>query len=234
MTTSAPSRRTADFSRTTAVLFDLDGTLCDTAADLAAPANAMRVARGMEPLPLSELRPHASTGARGLIGRALGIDREHPEFESLKAEFLSAYERDMVVHTCLFPGMEDLLERLERRGIGWGIVSNKVERYVRQITDTLALSPRCIAIVGGDTAARAKPFPDPLLHAMKLAGLDASRTSTVVYVGDDLRDIQAGKAAGMPTIAAAFGYCGLEVPPHTWGADALVEHAVDIAPLLGV
>ncbi|MGE0312588.1 MAG: HAD-IA family hydrolase [Lautropia sp.] len=222
------------FSRTTAVLFDLDGTLCDTAPDLAAPANAMRVARGLAPLPLAELRPHASAGARGLIGRALGIDRDHPEFEALKAEFLAAYERDMVVHTCLFPGMDELLERLERRGIGWGIVSNKVERYVRQITDRLALSARCIAIVGGDTAARAKPFPDPLLHAMKVAGLGASTASTIVYVGDDHRDIVAGKAAGMATIAAAFGYCGLEVPPHTWGADALVEHPREIAPLLGV
>ena len=226
--------KTPDFTRASAVLFDLDGTLCDTAADLAAPVNAMRVARGLEPLPLAELRPHASAGARGLIGRALGIDREHPEFEGLRVEFLAAYERDMVVHTCLFPGMQDLLERLERRGIGWGIVSNKVERYVRQITDELELTSRCIAIVGGDTAARAKPFPDPLLHAMKVAGLEPASASTVVYVGDDYRDIQAGKAAGMPTIAAAFGYCGLEHPPQAWGADALVDHAGEIAPLLGV
>ena len=135
--------------RPTLVLFDLDGTLADTAADLAAPVNAMRRERGLEPLPLARLRPHASAGARGLLGAGLGITRDDARFEALKDEFLARYEADMVVQTRLFDGMPALLDRIEAAGLAWGIVSNKVERYVRRIVTTLALDHRAATVIGG-------------------------------------------------------------------------------------
>jgi 2-phosphoglycolate phosphatase len=213
------------------VLFDLDGTLADTAPDLVAPVNAMRRERGLEPLPLAQLRLHASAGARGLIGAGLGVMRDAPEFESLKADFLARYEAEMIVQTRLFDGMDELLERLERAGIAWAIVSNKVERYVRRIVTGLSLDHRVAAIVGGDTAARAKPFPDPLLHALALTGMTAG---DALYVGDDIRDLQAARAAGMPMIAAAYGYVGVESPPGQWGADAVVDRPQEIAALISI
>ncbi|RPH44266.1 MAG: phosphoglycolate phosphatase [Burkholderiales bacterium] len=215
-----------------AVFFDLDGTLADTAADLAAPVNAMRVERGLEPLPLDALRPFASMGARGLIGRGLGIVREDPAFEALRIEFLERYEAGMVVHTRLFDGVPELLDALDAAGLRWGVVSNKVERYVRPILAALGVLERSVTAIGGDTTPFAKPHPEPLLHAAHLAGVDAAGC---VYVGDDLRDVEAGRAAGMRTIAAAYGYCGDEGrPPGTWGADALVGHPSELAALLRV
>lgn len=213
------------------VLFDLDGTLADTAPDLAAPVNAMRRERGLDALPLEQLRPHASAGARGLLGAGLGITRDDPRFEELKSDFLARYEADMVVQTRLFEGMADLLERLESAGIAWGIVSNKVERYVRRIVSALALDHRAATVIGGDTAARPKPWPDPLLLALEQTGQTATQS---VYLGDDVRDLQAARAAGMPMIAAAYGYVGLESPPDQWGADAVVTHPGQIAAMIGV
>lgn len=213
----------------TAVFFDLDGTLADTAADLAAPVNAMRVERGLAPLPLAALRPFASMGARGLIGRGLGIAPQDPGYEALRLDFLARYEAAMCVHTCLFEGMAELLTGLEERGIVWGVVSNKVERYVRPILAELGLLHRCAGAIGGDTTAHAKPHPEPLLHAARLARVDPTLS---VYVGDDHRDVLAGKAAGMHTVAAAYGYCGDEPPPPQWGADHLVLAPRDLIPLL--
>jgi phosphoglycolate phosphatase len=213
------------------VLFDLDGTLADTAPDLVAPINAMRLARGMEAMPFGRLRPHASAGARGLIGAGLGIAKDDPEFEALKADFLARYEAAMVVQTRLFAGMDELLDQLEDAGIAWGIVSNKVERYVRWIVEALGLHQRAAAVVGGDTAPRPKPFPDPLLLALEQTRTTAAEA---VYVGDDIRDLQAARAAGMPMIAAAYGYVGLESPPELWGADAVVARPGEIAGLIGI
>lgn len=212
-----------------AVFFDLDGTLADTAADLAAPVNAMRVERGLEPLPIGQLRPFASMGARGLIGRGLGIQRDEPAFEPLRIEFLQRYEAAMVVHTRLFDGMPELLVALEAAGVPWGVVSNKVERYVRPILDALGLLGRSVTAIGGDTTAYAKPHPEPLLHAARLAGVSPT---DCVYVGDDLRDIEAGRSAGMLTVAAAYGFCGEDSPPRSWGADALIEHPAELQTLL--
>jgi 2-phosphoglycolate phosphatase len=212
-----------------AVFFDLDGTLADTAADLAAPVNAMRVERGLEPLPLDALRPFASMGARGLIGRGLGVAKEDPGFEPLRLEFLRRYEAAMVVHTRLFDGMPEVLDALERAGVAWGVVSNKVERYVRPILAELGVLGRAATAIGGDTTAFAKPHPEPLFHAARLADVAPAEC---VYVGDDLRDVEAGRAAGMLTVAAAYGFCGEADPPHAWGADALIAHPTELHALL--
>ena len=211
-----------------AVLFDLDGTLADTAEDLAAPVNAMRVERGLAPLPLADLRPFASMGARGLIGKGLGIVPGDPTFDALRAEFLARYEADMCVHTRLFDGVPALLDA---HGIRWGVVSNKVERYVRPILATLGVLERCVAAVGGDTTAHAKPHPEPLLFAARGAGLEAAGC---YYVGDDLRDVQAGRAAGMKTVAAAYGYNGDAVPVADWGADHTIDAAIQLLDVLSL
>lgn len=212
-----------------AVFFDLDGTLADTAADLAAPVNLMRAERGLPPMPLDLLRPFASMGARGLIGKGLGVERDAPGFEALRLEFLSRYEAAMMVETQLFAGMADVLDRLETAGIPWGVVSNKVERYVRPILAALGLLDRSATAIGGDTTPFAKPHPEPLLHAARITGVDPSRS---IYVGDDLRDIEAGRAAGMATIAEAYGFCGDALPPSAWGADRVIEAPTQLAALL--
>ncbi len=214
-----------------AVFFDLDGTLADTAEDLAAPVNAMRAERGLEPLPLAQLRPYASMGARGLILRGLGVEREAPEFEALRLDFLQRYEQAMCVRTRLFEGMAQVLEALDTAGMRWGVVSNKVERYVRPIMESLGVLERSAAAVGGDTTAFAKPHPQPLLHAARIASVDPRRC---VYIGDDLRDVEAGRAAGMATVAAAYGFCGDASPPHTWGADALIERPIELISVLAL
>jgi N-acetyl-D-muramate 6-phosphate phosphatase len=214
-----------------AILFDLDGTLADTAADLAAPVNAMRVERGLQPLPLDDLRPYASMGARGLIGKGLGIDKDAPEFEALRVDFLKRYEADMLVATKLFDGFDGahgVLAELKRHNIAWGVVSNKVERYVRPIMQALGVAEQSVCIVGGDTSGFSKPHPEPLLFGCRFAKLDPTRC---IYVGDDLRDIEAGKAAGMLTIAAAYGFCGTSEPLH-WGADFILNHPIDLINLI--
>lgn len=218
-------------SRPRAVFFDLDGTLADTADDLAAPVNAMRVERDQPPMPVSELRPFASAGARGLIGKGLNVGKDDPAYEALRLEFLERYERDIVVHTRLFEGMAELLAQLEAESIQWGVISNKIERYVRVIVERLGLSQRSVVTYGGDSAARPKPHPDLMLLALKTTGLAGA---DCVYVGDDLRDVVAGRAAGMKTVAAAYGYCGDADDPQDWGADALIRHPRELAPLLGL
>jgi 2-phosphoglycolate phosphatase len=214
-----------------AVFFDLDGTLADTAEDLAAPVNAMRAERGLEPMPVAQLRPYASMGARGLILRGLGVEREAPEFEALRIDFLQRYEQAMCVRTRLFDGMAQVLEALDDAGMRWGVVSNKVERYVRPIMESLGVLARSAAAVGGDTTAFPKPHPEPLLHAARLAAVDPRRC---VYIGDDLRDVEAGRAAGMATVAAAYGFCGEASPPHSWGADALIERPIELISVLAL
>lgn len=215
--------------RPDAVFFDLDGTLADTAHDLSAPINAMRIEQGLAPLALAELRPFASMGARGLIGRGLGVASTDVRFEGLRDEFLRRYEQAMVVHTRLFDGMPQVLHRLEQTGIRWGVVSNKVERYVRRILDELDLGGRSAVAIGGDTAGQPKPHPEPLLLAARLTGLAPARC---VYVGDDRRDVAAAHAAGMAAVAAAYGYSGDESPPAAWGADALVDTPQRLLDLL--
>ncbi|MBN9427981.1 MAG: HAD-IA family hydrolase [Burkholderiales bacterium] len=211
-----------------AVFFDLDGTLADTAEDLVAPIHIMRRERGLAPMPFDELRPFASMGARGLIGKGLGVHRDAPEFAALRDEFLARYEAAMLVNTRLFTGMAEVLDALDAHGIRWGVISNKVERYVRPILDGLGLLQRAACAIGGDTTAFAKPHPEPLLHGARLTGVD---TLLSVYVGDDLRDVEAGRAAAMRTVAAAYGFCGDAQPPHQWGADHLVERPIELLDL---
>lgn len=201
-----------------AMLFDLDGTLADTAPDLAAAANAMRTARGLLPAPFDGLRQVASHGARGLLGVAFGMTPDDPDIEPMRAEFLERYEAALAVGTRLFDGMPDVLDALERRGVAWGIVTNKAMRFTDPLTKLLGLAGRAGAIVSGDTTPFTKPHPAPLLHAADLLSLSPS---DCVYVGDDLRDIEAGRAAGMRTIAAAWGYCGASAPTE-WQADAVL------------
>lgn len=213
-----------------AVLFDLDGTLADTAPDMMRTVNAMRTARGLEAVPLALVRPQVSRGARGMIGAAFGIGPEDAAFAAMREEFLDLYAGNLCVETRLFPGMEALLGRLEERRIAWGVVTNKFERFARGVIEGLGLASRTAVLVGGDTCARAKPFPDPLLHAARALSLDPR---TVLYVGDDERDVQAARAAGMPVLAAGYGYLGDGPAVSLWGADAVVDSPEGIARWAG-
>jgi phosphoglycolate phosphatase len=203
-----------------AVLFDLDGTLADTAPDMAHTVNEMRKRRGLAPVALSVVRPHVSKGARGMITAAFGMTVEHPDFAAMREEFLSIYAGMLFVDSVLFPGMESLLDRLEAQDIAWGVVTNKFERFARPLLEGMGLASRAAVIVGGDTCAKAKPFPDPLLFAARKLG---ARPTDTLYVGDDERDVQAARAAGMPVVVAAYGYLGDGAPPSEWKADGIVE-----------
>jgi phosphoglycolate phosphatase len=208
-----------------AVLFDLDGTLADTAPDLAGALNALLVERGRPQVPVAAARPVTSSGARGMLKVGFGIEPGHAEYETLKARFLDLYAERVCVETQLYPGTVELLAMLEARALRWGVVTNKAERFTRPLLDALALMERAACVVGGDTTARAKPHPDPLLHAATYVGVEPARC---LYVGDDLRDVQAARAAGMPVIAAAYGYLGVDGDPHAWGADAVIDHPLEV------
>ena len=209
------------------VLFDLDGTLADTAPDLAAVANRQREARGLAPLPLEELRPLASHGARGLIGRALGIGPPSEEYEELKNQFYAWYEDALCVHTQLFPGMPATLKALEQRDILWGIVTNKIRRFTDPLVAALGLSQRAACVVSGDTTPYAKPHPEPLRYAARACGVSEVLAA---YVGDDRRDVEAGRAAGMRTVVAAYGYLGNGADTDSWYADHSIETPKDLVP----
>lgn len=212
-----------------AVLFDLDGTLADTAPDLVAAVNKVRIDRGMPPGPYETLRLQASHGARGLIGSAFGVAPEDAAFASLRDAFLANYEAALCVRSQLFDGIPALLAALAERGLPWGIVTNKAARLTDPLVKLLGLADGAACVVSGDTTPHSKPHPAPLLYAAECIGIAPAR---IVYVGDDLRDIQAGKAAGMATVAAAYGYCGDSLAPTQWQADAVVERAGAIAPLV--
>lgn len=210
-----------------AILFDLDGTLADTAPDLANALNRLRSARGLTPTPYAQLRPVASAGARGLIGAAFRLQPGDDGYEELRVGFLDNYAAALAVDTCLFDDIAALLHGLDQRGLAWGIVTNKAARFTDSLVPQIGLQAAG-CVVSGDTTAHAKPHPAPLLEAarrLQLAPQDCW------YVGDDLRDIQAGRAAGMPTVAAAWGYCG-HVEPLSWGADAMVAAPLDLLVLI--
>ncbi len=202
------------------VLFDLDGTLIDSAPDLAAAANAMREARGLAALPFEDLRPMVGSGARGMVGVALGVTPDEPDFADLRTEFLDRYEAALLEHTAVFEAVVPVLDRLDAAGLRWGIVTNKAERFTHPIVEGLGLARRAAVVIAGDTTPHSKPHPAPLLEAARRVQVAAA---DCLYVGDDLRDVQAGRTAGMGTLVAAWGYLGLGEPVEAWGADAVLD-----------
>jgi phosphoglycolate phosphatase len=197
-----------------AVLFDLDGTLADTAPDLAAAVNWMRAERGLEPTPYALLRPTASAGARGMIGAAFGLAPGDEGYEELRVQWFERYQSNMAVHSTLFDGVPDLLDGLTAAGMAWGIVTNKPARFTDPLVPMIGLA-HAGCVISGDTTPHSKPHPAPLLEAARRLDLDPTHCW---YVGDDQRDIEAGRAAGMVTVACNWGYCGA-IDPATWGAD---------------
>jgi 2-phosphoglycolate phosphatase len=210
-----------------AVLFDLDGTLADTAPDLANAVNRMRQDRGLPLTPYELLRPMASAGARGLIGVAFGIQPDDADFEAMRTEFLANYEAQIAEQTVLFEDIVALLTKIESNDQHWGIVTNKPLRYTDALLPLIGLAHAACSI-SGDTTPHAKPHPEPLFEAARRLQLAPEQCW---YVGDDLRDIQAGKAAGMPTIAAGWGYCGMSEPAN-WDADFIAGSPREIIELL--
>jgi phosphoglycolate phosphatase len=202
------------------VLFDLDGTLIDSAPDLAGAANRLRADHGLAPLPLASLRPMVGSGARGMVGVAFGVGPGEARFETLRDAFLAHYEAGLLERTRPFDGVDALLSALEAAGIPWGIVTNKATRFAVPIVEGLGLARRAAVVVCGDTTPNAKPHPQPLWHAAQAMGL---APDSVAYVGDDLRDAQAARAAGMAMAVATWGYLGLGEPVQDWGADVLVD-----------
>ncbi len=199
-----------------AILFDLDGTLIDSAPDLGAAADQMRVDRGLPSLPLEGYRHMAGAGARGMLGIAFGMTPEHPDFGAYKEEFFRNYERRMTQLTRAFDGVVELLQALQQRGLPWGIVTNKSSRFTDPLVRQMALLNPAAVVISGDTTPHAKPHPEPLFEAARRLRLDPNRCW---YVGDDERDIVAGRAAGMQTLAATYGYLGAVADWQAWGAD---------------
>ena len=209
-----------------AILFDLDGTLADTAPDLGGTVNWLRAEAGLPALPLAELRPYTSQGVRGLLKAGFGMTSEHPDYADYSRRFLEHYAANLCVQTTLFAGMEELLARIENAGLAWGVVTNKRSNFSEPLLTALGLAERATTIVSGDTTAETKPSPLPILHACRETGCAPQRT---LYVGDDRRDVDAGRAAGTRTAVVAFGYLGDGGPIEHWGADFLAEDTEALA-----
>ncbi len=208
-----------------AVLFDLDGTLVDTAPDLVASLNQLRGEEGLDPANYDTIRDVVSHGAKAMIETGFGIDAGHPQFENRRQRLLQIYSGRVAAESAVFPELEPVLEALEARAIPWGIVTNKPAWLTDPLVHALGLRPRAACVISGDTAARAKPHPDPLLLAASQLGIACEQC---LYVGDAERDITAGRAAGMQTAVALFGYIGPQDRPDTWGADRCAQSAGDI------
>ena len=217
------------FTDIRAVLFDLDGTLIDSAADLGAAADKMRTDRGLPALPLDQYRSMAGAGARGMLGIAFAATPDHPQFAEWREEFFVNYENCMTQRTRAFEGVVEMIQELTRRGLSWGVVTNKSSRFTVPLTRQMPLFATAAALVSGDTTPHAKPHAAPLLEAARQLNLEPGRC---VYVGDDERDIMAGRAAGMVTVAAAYGYLGSNADTLKWGANARIKSPCELLPLL--
>jgi phosphoglycolate phosphatase len=212
-----------------AVLFDLDGTLADTAGDLAGALNTLRAEHSLAALPLEQMRPHTSSGARGMLKAGFDMEPEDARYLTLRERFLDLYAAALCVHTRLFDGMPELLGELERRAIAWGIVTNKPRRFTDPLVQALELHRRAACVVSGDTTAKPKPAPEPLFYAAQAMRI---APEACLYVGDDLRDVQSARSAGMPVVAAGWGYLGAEGDPADWAADAVLAHPAEILDYL--
>lgn len=208
-----------------AVLFDLDGTLADTALDLGFALNQQRRLHGLLPLPQEMIRPQASHGARGLLKLGFDVTPESPDFSALRTEFLALYAQHICDHTVLFPGIPELLQALEARGLRWGVVTNKPARFTLPLMQALKLDRRAACIVSGDTTANAKPHPEPLLAASAQVRV---APAACLYVGDAERDVEAAVAAGMTALIANYGYIAEDDRPDTWGAHGRINAPQDI------
>lgn len=211
------------------VLFDLDGTLIDSAADLGRAADDMRIARGLPSLPISDYRASAGSGARGMLGVAFGVTPDDDGFTVLRDEFFDRYEQRMTMLTQPFAGAEALLQALARHGVPWGVVTNKSSRFVTPLLATMPMFTTASALVCGDTTPHTKPHPAPLHEAMRQIGV---RPEQCVYVGDDERDMVAGRAAGMATVAARYGYLGAGAVVERWPADAVINSPAELLNIL--
>lgn len=201
------------------VLFDLDGTLVDTAPDLIAALNRALLAEGFMPVAPDAVRAYISHGAEAMVRGGLGEGRDAALLRRLHERMLDEYGRHIADETSLYLGMSEVLDELEKRGIKWGVVTNKQARFTEPLLRALNLRDRSVCVISGDTTANSKPHPEPMLAACAQAG---SRPEECIYIGDSARDIDAGKAAGMQTLAAAYGYLPEGENPETWGADALL------------
>ncbi|MDB5872995.1 MAG: Phosphoglycolate phosphatase [Ramlibacter sp.] len=217
------------FNDVVAVLFDLDGTLIDSAPDLGAAADKMRLDRGLPSLPLELYRPMAGAGARGMLGIAFGVTPDHADYPAMREEFFVNYENCMTERTYAFAGIPELIAQLRGRGLAWGVVTNKSMRFTRPLTTGMDLFATAGTVVGGDSTPHAKPHPAPLLEAARQLGLEPCRC---IYVGDDERDVIAGRSAGMATVAATYGYLGGNADTSRWGADAHIGAPLELLALL--
>ena len=214
-----------------AVLFDLDGTFADTAPDLAAALNHTRATRNLPPLSPDIVRPQASHGSPGLLKLGFGIEPDTPEYDPLRAIFLDYYGRNICVHTRLFGGMAKLVDALEQRGIKWGIVTNKPHRFTLPLMQALGMASRAACLISGDTCAHAKPHPEPMLKACEIIGVTPEQC---LYLGDDLRDMQAANAAAMRGIIARYGYVGSDAQLDSWGAHGIIDTPVELLGFLAL
>jgi len=215
--------------RLRAVLFDMDGTLLDSAPDFIAIAQAMRASRGLPPIADKDIRDHVSGGARAMVLRAFDVDPMSAEFETLRLEFLERYQEHCAVLTKPFDGIPELLADIEHAKLIWGVVTNKPVRYAAPIMEQLGLAERSAILICPDHVTNSKPDPEPLLLACSRLGLDPA---SVLYVGDDLRDIESGRAAGTKTAAVTYGYIHPDDNPRHWGADVVVDHPKELRAVL--
>lgn len=214
-----------------AVLFDLDGTLVDTAPDLGHALNCMRARRDMALVPEQLIRGQASHGSQGLIKLGFGIRQTDPQFEHLRQEFLALYAENLTTRSTLFPGMDTLLNQLEQRDIAWGVVTNKPARFSEPLLKHLGLRDRMACLVSGDTCPRPKPDPQPMWHASRTINVPVERC---LYVGDAERDVQAARAVGMPVVVAMYGYLSEQDCPHEWSGDAYIQNPCELLDYPGL